>query len=76
MSAAVAGRTLPMRERIRAIVESWLPWFDRPSHDRAMAETEVELAEARKVRAHADRVISRMEAARNGYRAYGERMDR
>lgn len=58
--------------RVRALVEAFVPWFDRAAADREHAEIRIEIARSRAVREHA-----RQEILRGGFtRANGRIAER
>ena len=71
MSASVAA---PMGDRLRRLVEHYLPWWDVAAEDRRELDSGKEMRRSRAVRARATAVIRRRGTLRVAYRAYGERM--
>ena len=73
MSASVGTPTgRPVIDQMRRYIERHLPWYDSAAAERQRIEAEQAFAKARRVRTRANRVLR----AQDGYRAYGERVQR
>lgn len=75
MSATVAVTVV---DRLRALIEAALPWYDVEAERRQRLASEAQMAASRSIRAKATRAIhaSRKDRAMNGYRAYARRVAR
>lgn len=67
MNASAAVATVSLGSRIRAAIESALPWFDREGVDRTHRTTRILVDRAQAV-------IDRREVMRGSYRRAGERI--
>lgn len=74
----VGALTVPVRDRIRLLIERWVPWYDHDAEARMAAAARLQIEASRASRARATATIARSEndRIRRAYRAYGREFHR